>query len=239
MDKKALYPLSYGLYVCGVKNGEGFGGCVIDAVAQTSAGEVPQIMYASMNGNFTRELIEKTGEFSVSVLPRGVDPLVIADFGYQSARDGVDKWAKVPHEIKDGLPYLAGALSYLRCKVTDTKKTETHTLFFADVTDAWTGERGTPLLYADYQNELKPSVSEAFKKMKAETDSDKLKSVRDEFREAVKAGFIRTITETAPKQYECPLCGYIYSGETPFEDLPDDWTCPLCGAPKSDFVLKK
>lgn len=41
---------------------------------------------------------------------------------------------------------------------------------------------------------------------------------------------------TESKKWVCTVCGYVYDGETPFEDLPDDWVCPLCGEPKSVFV---
>jgi len=37
-------------------------------------------------------------------------------------------------------------------------------------------------------------------------------------------------------KWVCKVCGYVYDGTTPFEDLPEDWVCPLCGAPKSDFI---
>lgn len=35
--------------------------------------------------------------------------------------------------------------------------------------------------------------------------------------------------------YVCSICGYVYEGETPFEELPDDWKCPVCKQPKSVF----
>ena len=35
--------------------------------------------------------------------------------------------------------------------------------------------------------------------------------------------------------YVCLVCGHVYDGETPFEELPDDWVCPVCGEPKSSF----
>ena len=35
MDQTALFKLSYGLYVVGVKNGDSFGGCIVDAVSYT------------------------------------------------------------------------------------------------------------------------------------------------------------------------------------------------------------
>lgn len=39
--------------------------------------------------------------------------------------------------------------------------------------------------------------------------------------------------------YVCPVCGYVYDGDTPFEDLPDDWVCPICDEPKSAFVKEE
>ena len=40
------------------------------------------------------------------------------------------------------------------------------------------------------------------------------------------------------KQWVCVVCGYVYDGATPFEELPDDWTCPVCGVDKSFFELR-
>ena len=37
------------------------------------------------------------------------------------------------------------------------------------------------------------------------------------------------------KQWVCSICGYVYDGETPFEELPEDYECPVCGAPKDVF----
>jgi flavin reductase (DIM6/NTAB) family NADH-FMN oxidoreductase RutF/rubredoxin len=213
MDKSALYSLSYGLYVCGVRTENGFGGCVVDALAQVSSGAPPVLCLASMKENYTNELLRKYGEFTLSVLPQNVDPRVIASFGYRSARTIPNKWAAVAHTLRDGLPYLDGALAYMRCRVTDAKETETHTAFFAEVTDAWRGDTAAkPLLYAEYQSELKPAVSAAFKLLRAE----------------------QSAANAAP--WVCKICGYAYDGETPFAELPDDWVCPLCGAGKDEFT---
>ena len=38
------------------------------------------------------------------------------------------------------------------------------------------------------------------------------------------------------KKWVCSVCGYVYDGEIPFEELPEDWVCPLCGEGKSVFV---
>ncbi len=46
----------------------------------------------------------------------------------------------------------------------------------------------------------------------------------------------RKASQVSAAKRVCKICGYEYSGITPFADLPDEWTCPVCGAPKSAFV---
>lgn len=41
---------------------------------------------------------------------------------------------------------------------------------------------------------------------------------------------------TGQEKWVCSVCGYVYEGEIPFEELPEDWVCPVCGEPKSVFV---
>ena len=36
-------------------------------------------------------------------------------------------------------------------------------------------------------------------------------------------------------QWVCKVCGYVYDGTVPFEDLPDDYVCPVCGVGKAEF----
>jgi len=162
MDKTALHRISYGLYVTGVKNGDGYGGCVVDAFMQTTAEPATAIL-CSMQRTFSNALIGENRAFTVSVLPAGVDPLVIANFGFQSSRTA-DKWANVVHTMHGGLPALDCACAGMLLKVTDTRELSTHTMFFCDVEDAWAGE-GDPLLYAEYQRSLKPATMAAFKEL--------------------------------------------------------------------------
>jgi len=37
------------------------------------------------------------------------------------------------------------------------------------------------------------------------------------------------------KKYVCTVCGYVYDGSVPFNELPEDYVCPLCGVGKSEF----
>ena len=38
------------------------------------------------------------------------------------------------------------------------------------------------------------------------------------------------------KVYFCDVCGYVYDGDVPFDQLPEDWVCPLCGVGKDEFT---
>ena len=230
MDKTALFKLSYGLYVIGVKNDTSeFGGCVVDALAQISSGEPERVAVSCMKNNNTPAKIRQNGEFTISVLGSNVEPFIISCFGFQSSKD-VDKWSLVAHTVKDGLPVLDNAIAYMRCKVESINEYDTHTLFIATVEDAWNGVKEEPLLYADYHKTHKALAAEAFAEYKKTGKAPDSESVNK--------------TETAEEEgiseakWVCPLCGYVYDGEIPFEELPDDWKCPLCGALKSTFEKK-
>lgn len=211
MDLTALFKFSYGLYVVGIKNGGKLGGCIVDALVQASSDEPPTLILCSIKGNHTNETIKSEGVFSISVLPKDVDPFVVANFGFQSARVA-DKWKNAPHSVsEDGLPQLDGAASYVKCRVKNTVELATHTAFFCEVTDASVGN-GDPLIFGEYQKTMKKAAYEAFEKFKASGE-----------------------TPVKRDKWECSVCHYVYSGEAPFEDLPDDWTCPVCKMGKDKF----
>lgn len=195
-DLNALFKLTYGLYVVGVKDGERFGGCVVDAVMQTTV-EPPTLVLCCGKTTHTRGLLLKNKAFSLSVLPDDVDGSIIKNFGFQSGRT-VDKWAGVSYRLKSGLPVLNDAAAWLVCGVTDARELSTHTLFFCTVADAEDGLKQA-LSYTDYRK--------------------------------------RKIGEGKMKKYQwvCKVCGYVYGGAVPFEELPDDYVCPVCGVGKADF----
>lgn len=226
MDPKALFNISYGLYVVGTKLDGKNAGCIVDAFIQSTSEPKPTVILCSIVKNQTNAAIKQTGEFTVSVLGSDCDPFLIGNFGFQSGRD-VDKWANVPHRMVDGLPTLESAVAYFRCKVTDQKEIGTHTVFFADVVDAWTGS-GAPLIYGEYQKSMKSAAMNAFKSYK---DTGVVPT-----QSAAPAAPAAAPKPAGKERWVCSFCGYVYDGDVPFEELPDDWTCPLCGKPKSVFV---
>lgn len=162
VDLEALYKLTHGLYVLGARDENRFAGSIVDAVMQV-ANKPVAIALSCSNGSYTKSCIDKTGEFSLSVLCRNVAPFVVANFGFQTSRL-VDKWKNVEHTIKDGLPYLNDNLASFRCKVLHTYPLESNTLYVAEVTEAATSCRNEePLTYLDYRSYFKNDVMESFK----------------------------------------------------------------------------
>lgn len=45
------------------------------------------------------------------------------------------------------------------------------------------------------------------------------------------------MSENSEQHWVCQVCGYVYEGSIPFEELPEDWVCPLCGVGKDQFIL--
>ena len=64
MDTKALYKISYGLYVVGSKIDGRYAGCVVDAFIQSTSSPVPTVILCSIQKNQTNSAIKQTGEFT-------------------------------------------------------------------------------------------------------------------------------------------------------------------------------
>lgn len=220
MDLDALYKLTHGLYILGTMDGNRPVGSVVDAVMQVA--NKPMVIALSCNNqSYTKECIEKNGEFSLSVLCKGVDPFVIANFGFQSGRN-VNKWENVDYCIVDNMPYLNDNIAMIRCKVLQSIIYDSNTLFIAEVMDSKNNKDCEPLTYLDYRSYFKEEVMKKFQEVKQQKEKEKMAEEN----------------KNEGKHWVCTVCGYVYDGDVPFEDLPDDWVCPLCGVDKSFFELQ-
>ena len=109
------------------------------------------------NGNYTREIIEKTGIFNVSILTQDTPFAVIRHFGMQSGRD-TDKFPSFPAaRSKNGLLYLTqNANAFLSCKVVDKKDLGSHTLFIGQLTESKVLSLAPSCTYDHYHKSIKP-----------------------------------------------------------------------------------
>ncbi len=216
MDISTLSKLTHGLYVLGAKDNTRFVGCLVDAVMQSSLKPLT-VSVSCMKTGYTQSCIRRTNEFSLSVLGQHVDPFVVGNFGYQSSRT-INKWNAVPVIEKDGLPFYQDGVGFLTCRVIATQEFESHVMFTAEVVDAWQQGETDCMTYNEYQNGFKLKVMEAFSQhqQKGEEKMNEKKTA-----------------------WVCTVCGYLYDGDIPFEELPDTWTCPLCGVGKELFEKRE
>ena len=86
MDNKAMYRLSYGLFVLTAGQGDKANGCITNTAIQV-ASEPNQISFAVNKANFTHDLVMETKAANISVISEAADFALFKHFGFQSGRD--------------------------------------------------------------------------------------------------------------------------------------------------------
>lgn len=155
MDNKALYKLTYGIFMVSSRMEQKISGCITDTCIQVAVSPA-RIVISCMNSNYTCEIIKESGYFALSILDQTCSFATICHFGFQSGRK-VDKFANMKILIDmNGLPYLVDeCCAVLSCKVIQSIDLHSHTLFIAEVQDAKVLNSTLPLTYLDYQTKLK------------------------------------------------------------------------------------
>lgn len=195
MDNKALFKLSYGVFVLSSKSGDKVNACITNTCIQ-AANDPVRIAISVLNTNLTCDYIKDSGVFSVSVLDKTCIFDTIKHFGMQSGRD-VNKFegVKLPIDL-NGVPYLPWSTnSVLSAKVLESIDLGTHTLFIAEVVDMKVLSDNEPLTYADYHKDLKPKPQKIDEKKKIVGWKCKI------------CGFVYE-GEKLPEDFVCPLCGH-------------------------------
>lgn len=163
MNNKALFKLSYGLYLLTAKEGDKINGCIINTVTQVT--DTPTRVSIAVNKDtLTHDMLLRTGKCAVTALSVNTSFDLIKNFGFQSGKD-TEKFTSYPYKLTtEGLPYLTGhACAYLVCHVTQTIDLNTHTLFIADVVDGDVLSEEDPLTYDFYHKNIKPVPQETSK----------------------------------------------------------------------------
>ena len=199
MDNKAMFNLSYGLFILTAKDGEKDNGCIVNTVGQVTS-QPNRISLTVNKANYTHDMILKTKEFNVSVLAENSKFETYRHWGFQSGRN-TDKLESISFKRSaNGLVYTADETNaFLSAKVVSTLDLGTHTLFIADVTDGEVLSQVPSATYSFYQNNIKPKP--------ASTEKRK--------------GFICTVCgyiyegETLPDDFICPVCKHPASDFRP------------------------
>ncbi len=215
MDKNVFRNMSYGVYVVTTMDGMRQTGCVANSCMQITS--EPAVVAVSINhDNYTNKCIKESKSLAVNILTENADMTLIGNFGFQSGKD-INKFENIPFEWAYGNPVLKDSTcGYFAGDVIGSYETSTHTVFFVEVKDAAV-KPGTPMTYA-YYHEVKNGKS-------PKNAPTYLPEEKDE-------------KEAFDKKWVCSICGYIYEGDVPFEELSEDFVCPVCKQPKSVFEQK-
>ncbi len=149
--------LTYGLFVLTARDQDRDNGCICNTAVQ-AASEPLRLMVSVQTGNLTRELIENSGRFNVSVLCEDTPFETIRHFGMQSGRE-TDKFADFPaaERSSNGLLYVTeNTNAMFSCKVVSSQDLGSHRMFIGEVTEAKTLGSAPSCTYAHYHKAIRP-----------------------------------------------------------------------------------
>ncbi len=195
MDKKAMYQLSYGLFVLTSAIEGKDNGCIINTAIQVTS-QPNRISIAVNKANFTQEIIQKSRKFNVSILSEAAGFDIFRHFGFQSGREA-DKFAGYAdcRRSENGLYYLtAGSNAYISAAVEQSIDLGSHTLFIAAVDGMEVLSDVPSATYAYYQNNIKPKPAADGRGTAGKTA----------WRCSV-CGYVHE-AEELPADFICPLC---------------------------------
>ena len=190
MDKKAMYQLTYGLFVLTAKDGDKDNGCIINTAMQVTTSP-NQIIVVVNKENYTHDIIKKTGVFNVCVLSNKAPFDTFKNWGFQSGKN-TDKTIGITYKrAENGVIYLEqDANAYISGKVISSMDFGTHTMFLAEVTDGSVISTDDSMTYSYYQKNVKPAQN----------------------KQEAKKGYICTICgyiyegDVLPDDFICPIC---------------------------------
>ena len=190
MDIKAMYKLSYGLFVLTVREADKDNGCIINTAIQAALSP-NQLSICVSKANYTHDIIKKTGEFTVSVLSQNAGFDLFKHFGFQSGRElnKFENFSKCKRGA-NGIYYITeGTNAYISVKVTKTNDLGSHTMFIGEISDMEVLSEVPSVTYDYYLNNIKP----------------KPQAVGN--------------TPDGQTVWRCIICGYEYVGEELPEDF--------------------
>ena len=195
IDTKAIFSISYGLYVLIAREGGKDNGCIVN-VAQQVTDQPLQLMLCVNKRNLTHDMVLNTKVFNLCPLSEEATMKPFEHFGFQSGRE-VNKFPDCQQELRteNGLLYLPKYVNaVLSGRVVQTLDLGTHTMFVAEVTEARKLTDSPSITYRYYQQHIKP-----------------------------KAAVSGQPTVAGKKKWVCEVCGYVYEGDEVPDDFVCPW----------------
>lgn len=165
MNTKAMFKLSYGLFVLTTRSKGKDNGCIVNTVQQ-AADKPLRITVAVNKANLTHDMIKESGLFNVSVLSEKATFDIFKRFGFASGKE-VDKFDGFDNTRRadNGILYITeGTNAYMCAKVTDSVDLGSHTLFVTELTDCELLSEDASATYDYYHKNIKPKPQASEKK---------------------------------------------------------------------------
>ena len=179
-----LFNIQYGLFVITTCDNGQDNGCISNTVAQVTA-QPNRISVALNKGNFTTELIQRSGRFTASIISEAADFELFKHFGFQSGRT-VNKFADFTdcRRVSNGtFAITRGTNAFISANVEQAIDLGTHMLFIGLVTEMEVLADVPSATYNYYQSNIKPKPQPVGKTAEGKTI------------------------------WRCNICGYEYVGE--------------------------
>ncbi len=179
-----LFNIQYGLFVITTCDNGQDNGCISNTVAQVTA-QPNRISVALNKGNFTTELIQRSGRFTASIISEAADFELFKHFGFQSGRT-VNKFADFTdcRRVSNGtFAITRGTNAFISADVEQAIDLGTHMLFIGLVTEMEVLADVPSATYNYYQSNIKPKPQPVGKTAEGKTI------------------------------WRCNICGYEYVGE--------------------------
>jgi flavin reductase (DIM6/NTAB) family NADH-FMN oxidoreductase RutF len=134
--------------VTAVHEGQRYG-MTVNSFASISL-EPPMIVVTLKRLTHTHELVEKSGEFAMTVLASHQEDLSLRFAG--KIPEVIDRFEGVPTEtLSLSAPLIQGGMAFFNCRVVSAYPVGENTLFIAEVVDVRGAGEGDPLVYHNRQ----------------------------------------------------------------------------------------
>lgn len=199
IDTKALFKLSYGLYVVTCNDGNKHNGIIVNTVMQLT--DIPNRVAVCINkANYSHDIIKKSGKMNINCLTESTPFDIFKRFGFASGRD-IDKFEGITFRTSaNSIAVLTEHINAcISLEVESYTDVDTHGLFICKVTEAELISDEKSVTYTYYHENIKPRPETTKKK-----------------------GFVCKICgyvyegDTLPDDFICPLCKH---GAADFEEI--------------------
>jgi 3-hydroxy-9,10-secoandrosta-1,3,5(10)-triene-9,17-dione monooxygenase reductase component len=146
--RRAMAHLPTGVTIASAHGPDGPAGATANAVVSVSL--EPPLMLASLDrGSRTRDAVQTTGAFGISVLRDDHAELARS---FASRAPHTEKWREIPWRERGGVPILDEALAWVACGLRDLHDAGDHVLLIGDVRELGAAG-GDPLIFhgGDYR----------------------------------------------------------------------------------------